>query len=175
MLLGRFDYALLPCLLNPCWFFFSLGRNLCCLADAAGCVWATRRRLTGFGITAGSQLTSICPGLLQGKGQDEGCMQEITRIDAPSNSTNRNRLWRKYKHRDTSGNAHGDFMPATADLRAILCEQCHLLVPWIRPRRRIFHTIDERNNKMHWKPPGYKNCFLHAGNSMIQGLVFSYF
>lgn len=145
------------------------------LDDAGGCIWATRRRLTRLGITAGSQVTSIRPGLLQGKGQDEGCKQEIIRINAPGNSTNRNRLCRKYTHRDTSGNVHGDFMPAAADHRAILCEQSHLLVSWIRLRRKIFRTIDERNNKVHWKPPGYKNHFLLVVNGMIQGEVFSYF
>lgn len=106
----------------------SLTTALQLLDDAGGCIWATRRRLTRLGITVESQLTSICPGLLQGKGQNEGCMQEIARINAPSNSTNRNRLCRKYKHGDTSGNVHGNFVPATAEHRAILCKQCHLLL-----------------------------------------------
>lgn len=100
----------------------SLSASSQVLDDAGGCIWAARRRLTRLGITAGSQFTSVCPGLLQGKGQDEGCMQEIIRVNAPSSSTNRNRLHRKYKRRDASGNVHGDFMPATADHCAILYE-----------------------------------------------------
>lgn len=78
------------------------------LDDAGGGIWATRRRHTRLGITAGSQFTSICPSLLQAKGWVEGCMQELIRINAPSNSTMRNRLCRKHKHRDNLGNVHGD-------------------------------------------------------------------
>lgn len=109
----------------------------------------SQKEAHGLGITAGSQFTSVCPGLLQGKRQDEGCVKEIIGINAPSNSTNGNRLCRKYKHRDTSGNVYGDVMPATAEHCVILCEQCHFLVPWIRPRRRISPATDERNNKIH--------------------------
>lgn len=86
----------------------SLSASSQVLDDAGGGIWATRRTHTRLGITAGSQYTSICPSLLQAKGWDEGCMQEIIRINAPSNSTMRNRLCGKYKHRDTLGNVHSD-------------------------------------------------------------------
>lgn len=102
---GRFDYTLLPCLLDPCWLFVltekSLPASSQVLNDAGGSIWATRRRHTRLGTTAGSQFTSICPSLLQANGWDEGCSQEIIRINAPSNSTMRIRLCRKYKHRHT--------------------------------------------------------------------------
>lgn len=75
-------------------------------------------------------------------------MQEIIGINAPSNSTNGNRLCVKHKHRDTSGSVCCDVMPATAEHCAVPFEQCHLLVPWIRPRRRISPTVVERSNKM---------------------------
>lgn len=109
---GRFDYTLLPCLLDPCWLSLLIEKSLPSssqvLDDAGGGNWATKRRQTRLGITAVSQFTSICPSLLQANGQDEGSMQEIIRINAPSNSTIKNRLCRKYKHRDTLGNVHGD-------------------------------------------------------------------
>lgn len=66
-------------------------------------------------------------------------------------------------------------MSASEDHCAVLHEQCHLLVSWIRPRRKTFSTMDERNNKNALKPSQIPKLLPVCVNIVVQGVLFHYF
>lgn len=62
-------------------------------------------------------------------------------------------------------------MPASEDHCAVLYEQCHLLVSWIRPRRKTFPTMDERNYKNALKHTEIQELLPVSVNVVIQGVL----